>query len=183
MRYELMQTDWGHFAYVAESDQLVATFLPGPRKSIERAIRSRYPDAVEGVNTLPRFKSEVDDYFNGVPTIFTVCIGWSNTSPFYRRVLEVCRRIPFGQTASYADLARAVGQPGAARAVGGAMRSNRMPLVVPCHRVLSSDGALGGFSAPNGSKDKLRLLRHENPAFGADARPRRSTIVTIAKSV
>ena len=79
-------------------------------------------------------------------------------SPFARRVLEACRRIPYGQTRSYAQLAAAAGSPGAARAVGRVMASNRVPLVIPCHRVVGSAGKLGGFSAPGGLETKRRLL-------------------------
>ncbi|MBX9789440.1 MAG: methylated-DNA--[protein]-cysteine S-methyltransferase [Pirellulales bacterium] len=88
-------------------------------------------------------------------------------SPFARRVLEACRRIPYGQTRSYAQLAAAAGSPGAARAVGRVMAGNRVPLVIPCHRVVGSAGKLGGFSAPGGLETKQRLLDLE-----ARCRPR-----------
>jgi O-6-methylguanine DNA methyltransferase len=82
-------------------------------------------------------------------------------SPFARRVLGECRRIPYGETATYGELASRVGRPRAARAVGGALRHNPVPLIVPCHRVLRSDGGLGGFSAPGGIDVKRRLLALE----------------------
>jgi methylated-DNA-[protein]-cysteine S-methyltransferase len=77
---------------------------------------------------------------------------------FQRRVVELCRRIPRGETLSYGELARQAGAPGAARAVGNVMANNRFPLVVPCHRVIAADGRLGGFSARNGLRLKRRLL-------------------------
>ena len=98
------------------------------------------------------------DYFAGKPTKFAVDIDFTDHPPFREAVLRACRRIPYGKTASYADLARAVGKPRAARAVGTAMAHNPVPLVIPCHRVVRSDGSLGGFSTPRGVKEKKRLL-------------------------
>lgn len=82
-------------------------------------------------------------------------------TPFQRRVLEACRAIPAGETLSYAQLAVIAGAPGAARAVGNVMRTNRIPLVIPCHRVVGSGGYLGGYSAPEGLAMKRRLLERE----------------------
>lgn len=77
---------------------------------------------------------------------------------FQQRVLAECRRIPYGSTASYADLAAKAGSPGAARAAGNCMAGNRIPLVIPCHRVVRADGQIGSYSAPGGSKTKRKLL-------------------------
>jgi methylated-DNA-[protein]-cysteine S-methyltransferase len=91
---------------------------------------------------------------------------------FQRRVMQLCRAIPRGQTRSYAELAALAGSPGAARAVGNIMASNRLPLVIPCHRVVGSGGALGGYSAPGGLETKLRLLEAESGAGTSIKRPR-----------
>lgn len=80
---------------------------------------------------------------------------------FQRAVTDNCRRIPIGETRSYGELAALAGHPGAARAVGRVMATNRFPLIVPCHRVVAAGGAIGGFSAPNGIEMKHRLLRPE----------------------
>jgi methylated-DNA-[protein]-cysteine S-methyltransferase len=97
-------------------------------------------------------------------------------TPFQRRVLECCRAIPYGQTRTYAQLADEAGYPRAARAVGSVMSSNRIPLVIPCHRVVGSSGGLGGYSAPGGIRLKLRLLESEAAGRGAaSARPRSRT--------
>lgn len=81
--------------------------------------------------------------------------------PFERAVYEATRRLGPGQTSTYGELAQAIGQPDAARAVGVALGRNPWPLVVPCHRVLAAGGRLGGFSAPGGSETKRRLLAIE----------------------
>jgi methylated-DNA-[protein]-cysteine S-methyltransferase len=90
-----------------------------------------------------------------------VPLALERLSPFARRVVEACRRIPWGQVRTYGQLAAVCGSPGAARAVGSVMAKNRFPLIVPCHRVLASGGELGGYSAPAGLKTKRRLLEME----------------------
>jgi methylated-DNA-[protein]-cysteine S-methyltransferase len=80
---------------------------------------------------------------------------------FQRRVLEQCRRIPYGKTMSYAELAAKAGSPRAARAVGNCMAANPIPLIIPCHRVVRSDGRLGSYSAPGGVAMKRRILALE----------------------
>jgi methylated-DNA-[protein]-cysteine S-methyltransferase len=90
----------------------------------------------------------------------------SHLRPFARRVVQRCRTIPPGKTMTYGQLAAACGSPRAARAVGSVMRTNRYPLVVPCHRVVGSGGSLGGFSAPNGIATKRQLLAAEGAAVG-----------------
>ncbi len=81
---------------------------------------------------------------------------------FQRRVVKACRAIKRGQSLSYGEVAAKAGSPGAARAVGQVMRTNRMPLIVPCHRVVAAGGKLGGFSAPQGLAMKRRLLELES---------------------
>ncbi len=174
MRYTIFRTAWGCFGFVARGKRLISTYLPQRTEDIRRAIRDAWPEAVEDPEMLPRFRGKVVDYFEGKPAKFAVDIDLSEVPTFQRMVLEACGCIPYGKTASYADLARAVGKPGAARAVGGAMAHNPLPLVIPCHRVVRSDGSLGGFSSPRGIKEKVRLLRLENalPVQHADATPR-----------
>jgi methylated-DNA-[protein]-cysteine S-methyltransferase len=85
----------------------------------------------------------------------------SDMTPFQQAIIECCRRISAGDTLSYGGLANTAGYPGAARAVGRVMASNRFPLIVPCHRVVAANGAIGGFSAPDGIDMKRRLLAPE----------------------
>lgn len=165
MGYVIFDTAWGAFGFVEQDRRLLATFLPRARREIVRTIRSLWSDAIETADALPHFRQAVIDYFDGKLVKFSVEIDLNRLPPFHRSVLEACRRIPFGHTASYADLARAAGKPNAARAVGGAMARNPLPLVVPCHRVLRADGSIGGFSSARGVDEKIRLLRLENAEF------------------
>ena len=93
-----------------------------------------------------------------------VSVHTADRSPFQRRVIDACRAISRGETRTYGELARVAGSPGAARAVGSVMATNRVPLIVPCHRVVAANGGLGGFSAPQGIAMKKRLLRLEQAA-------------------
>lgn len=99
-------------------------------------------------------------YFAGGLRDFSLALDWSLTSGFNREVLrELASGVPYGTVVGYGDLARRVGQPGAAQAVGAAMGSNPLPVVVPCHRVVESDGGLGGFGG--GLETKRQLLALE----------------------
>ena len=90
----------------------------------------------------------------------------SGLEPFARHVYAATRAIGPGAVATYGEIARAVGDPGAARAVGAALGANPYPVIVPCHRVLAADGALHGFSAPGGIATKRRMLELEGaPGF------------------
>lgn len=91
-----------------------------------------------------------------------VVVDLDHLTDFGRRVIRACRRIGWGETRTYGELASATGHAGAARAVGSVMAGNRTPLVIPCHRVVASGGGLGGFSAPQGIAMKRRLLTIES---------------------
>jgi len=84
---------------------------------------------------------------------------------FQCKALNVVRNIPYGEICSYGHVAERCGSPGAARAVGGALASNPVPIIIPCHRVVASDGRLTGFSAPGGESTKMILLKLEGVKF------------------
>lgn len=88
----------------------------------------------------------------------------SSLTPFQRSVLLECARIPRGQARTYSQLARAIGKPKAARAVGNALAENPLAPLIPCHRVVRSDGTLGGYSAKGGARKKAALLCSERKA-------------------
>jgi len=88
-------------------------------------------------------------------------VDTSHLTEFGKKVTAACRRIAWGQTLTYGELAKRAGRPGAARAVGSVMSRNRVPLIVPCHRVVPAGKGLGGFSSPQGVAMKQRLLELE----------------------
>ncbi len=104
------------------------------------------------------------EYFAGQRREFPLEIAWGTLPAFQRQVLEATAAIPYGETRTYGQIAAAIGKPGAARAVGRALATNPMPIVIPCHRVISADGRLHGYSGPGGLAAKARLLALENAA-------------------
>ena len=111
-------------------------------------------------------RREVTEYFAGTRRHFTVKLSPSG-SPFQRGVWSALRRIPFGETRSYGQLAAELGNPAASRAVGRANATNPICLLVPCHRVIGADGSLTGFAF--GEDIKRRLLEHERGGSAAAA--------------
>ena len=108
---------------------------------------------------LDEARRQLDEYFAGRRRRFDLPLDRSLSHGYRRVVLEALSDVPFGETVSYKDLAVRTGNPGASRAVGGAMATNPIPIVVPCHRVLRTGGALGGYGG--GLDTKVWLLRHE----------------------
>jgi methylated-DNA-[protein]-cysteine S-methyltransferase len=109
-------------------------------------------------------RRELDEYFAGRRRHFDVPLDRRLSHGYRLAVLEELSKVPFGQTVSYRDLAERTGRPGASRAVGTAMATNPIPIVVPCHRVLRTGGALGGYGG--GLDMKVWLLRHEGALLG-----------------
>jgi methylated-DNA-[protein]-cysteine S-methyltransferase len=104
---------------------------------------------------------ELCEYLDGRRRTFTLPVDLRHVTPFQRSVLQAARAIPPGQVATYGQIGRRIGRPRAARAIGQALGSNPVPIVVPCHRVLASDGSLGGYSGRGGVRTKRRLLQLE----------------------
>jgi len=102
---------------------------------------------------------ELDRYFAGNLTKFTVPLDPGSGTPFQRQVWNELTAIPYGETRSYSGIARRVGRPAAARAVGSANKRNDIPILIPCHRVVKADGTLGGYAS--GLKIKIALLELE----------------------
>lgn len=104
-----------------------------------------------------RVREQLVEYLDGSRTVFDLELDPAGT-PFQRRVWQGLTEIPYGEVISYGELARRIGMPGAARAVGQANGKNPIPIVVPCHRVIAADGSIGGFSSGLGLKRQLLAL-------------------------
>ena len=107
---------------------------------------------------LKQAMTELEQYFKGKRQVFDIVLDL-HLSPFYHKILMEVSKIPFGTTVSYRDVAVLAGNPKAVRAAGTANAKNPVPIFIPCHRVLSSDGTLGGYGG--GLDLKKRLLLHE----------------------
>jgi methylated-DNA-[protein]-cysteine S-methyltransferase len=145
---------------------VIGVQLPEASDEETRArVRQRFAQAQEGVPPPPvqRALDDIVALLRGEPRDLTgVTIDLEDVPPFHRRVYELTRTIPAGETLSYGQVAARLGSPGAARAVGQALGRNPFALVVPCHRVLAADGTMGGFSAAGGVTTKRRLLAIES---------------------
>jgi methylated-DNA-[protein]-cysteine S-methyltransferase len=177
-------SDFGHLAVAVASDALVgvsmanASALHGATRLARMLGETLEPATLSSCDENERLALAVLDrlcrYLDGEPVAFDdVPVSLDHLSTFQRRVVACCRAIPYGGTRTYGELAAAAGSPGAARAVGQVMACNRLPLVVPCHRVLAAGGKLGGFSAPQGLALKRRLLALET---GNEGRPRPASV-------
>jgi len=157
-------TKMGHFKLVASSLGLWAVYWPGQKPP---ASRLWLPASIAPPRIARLLKTTADQlarYFAGQKVCFTASLDSSSLSPFARSVLRALARLPYGRTTTYGQLAQQIGKPTAARAIGTVLARNPIPIIIPCHRVVSSDGSLGGFSAPGGASLKRRLLLMEgNP--------------------
>jgi methylated-DNA-[protein]-cysteine S-methyltransferase len=119
------------------------------------------PRVLEDPGGLDQERRELDDYFAGRRHSFELPIDWQLSHGFLLRARQGIAEIPYGETRTYTDLARGAGNERAVRAAGSACSRNPIPLVVPCHRVLRSDGSLGGYAGGLGMKEKLLEMERE----------------------
>lgn len=126
---------------------------------LEELARRVSPRVLEAPARLDDVRRELDEYLGGSRTAFGVPIDWRLHDGFGERVLRATARIPFGKVSTYKEIAAKAGSERGARAAGNALGSNRIPIVVPCHRVLHSGGGLGGYTG--GLEKKEFLLKLE----------------------
>ena len=100
---------------------------------------------------------QLEEYFNGSRTVFSLPLDIRGTE-FQKSVWDALKKVPYGETRSYGEIARSIGKPKAARAVGNANRKNPIPIVIPCHRIIGSDGSMTGFGGGIPLKKKLLEL-------------------------
>lgn len=168
MQYTIFRTEWGYFGLAGLGEAVARTCLPlAQREPVEQKLLADLGLTSANLRLDKDFQQDLQEricaYYEGEPVDFRTdpVLHLEGSGPFARAVLAACRNIGFGQTMTYSVLAQIVGRPGAARAVGSVMAGNPVPLIVPCHRVLRTDGGLGGFSAPGGIAVKQRMLDHE----------------------
>jgi methylated-DNA-[protein]-cysteine S-methyltransferase len=139
--------------------RLAYTGSDGEEEVVEHLAGKLSPRILEAPERLDEVRRELDEYFEGRRSGFEVPIDWSLTHGFTGEVLRQTARIGFGETSTYAEVASRAGSPRAVRAAGNALGANPIPVVVPCHRVLRTGGALGGYTG--GVERKEFLLRLE----------------------
>jgi methylated-DNA-[protein]-cysteine S-methyltransferase len=126
---------------------------------LEHLARRLSPRIVEAPALLDQARRELEEYFSGRRRKFDLALDWTLVGPFGRKVLTVTSEIPYGGVLSYAEVAADAGSPRGSRAAGNALGSNPIPIVIPCHRVLRTGGALGGYGG--GLERKRHLLELE----------------------
>ncbi len=166
-RYTVFPSPFGNIHLLAGDEGLVAVGLNQTYADFLKQNQNRAPGewkkaAPEEDEVLARATRSLHGYFHGgLPLSNDIPLAMAGT-PFQLRVWNALRKIPHGKTLSYGEIADKIGLSGGARAVGNACGSNPLPLFVPCHRVLQSDGSLGGFGGGLGLKQLL--LKHEGRA-------------------
>ena len=163
--FVIFETALGACALAWSASGVCGVRFPHPdRGAVAAEARRAWPQArlLEPPSEVAAVVADVKALTAGEPRDFgDVAIDLSGVPDFQRRVYDLARAIPCGQTLTYGDVAARIGAPGAARAVGEALGRNPVPILVPCHRVLAAGGRRGGFSAPGGVAAKMRLLQIE----------------------
>jgi methylated-DNA-[protein]-cysteine S-methyltransferase len=136
-------------------------------------IVGRYPGAVPGEGYARTAAGELAAYFRGEQVAFTAPLDTAHLGSFARKVCRLVAGIGYGEVCSYGQVAAAVGSPHAARAVGAVMAANRLPIIIPCHRVVAADGAMRGYSAAGGIATKRQLLQMEGVTVDKSGRAAR----------
>jgi len=159
IKHTIVATSIGQISIVGSEQGLRRISTHESRKSALESIIQLFPQSIESPGEFGDLPQRLERYAGGERIIFNDTVDLDNATPFQRAVWEATYAIPYGETRSYEWIAQRVGKPGAARAVGQALKSNPFPIVVPCHRVIGKDGSLTGFSC--GLELKRRLLDME----------------------
>ncbi|MAT15256.1 MAG: cysteine methyltransferase [Planctomyces sp.] len=174
LNYAVFSTELGYWG-MAGSDRTVHAIVIGhpDELSAVKALREKMsPSAARPLipsDWYPELREALERFAAGEPIAFhdiDVQLP-ERLTKFQAKVLNQTRKLKYGETVSYLELAKRVGHPGAARAVGSVMANNALPILIPCHRVLGAGGKLGGFSAPRGTDLKRELLHMEDAAHAA----------------
>ena len=161
--YDVFNTSWGWMGAIGSGRGIRYASLPEASpidvvEYLEACSKKPLPEHVPGA--FEAYRQQLEAYFADELVAWDVALDLEGATEFYARAWEACRAIPPGETRTYAWLAAQAGRPAAARGAGQAMARNRVPIIIPCHRVIGSDGGLHGFAGP-GLPMKARLLRHE----------------------
>ena len=162
MYYSYLETPIGRLLLAGDNRKLTVVGFPTGSKA-----REEEADWERNDEPFVDAKRQLTEYFEGSRQAFDLALA-PQATPFQSRVLDALRTIPYGETRSYKDIAVAVGNPRAVRAVGAANGNNPLPIIIPCHRVIGSDGSLTGFGG--GLESKRFLLTLESNHSGLFAR-------------
>ena len=158
--YDIVDSPVGPLLVAAsERGLLRVSFDPDPERELEQLGRIAGPRVLRAPRAVDNVRRELDEYFEQRRDAFDLTLDLRDLTPFSLRVLGELALVPYGATSTYGELAARAGKPGAARAVGTIMNRNPVPIVLPCHRIVGSTGALVGYGG--GLDRKVLLLRLE----------------------
>lgn len=158
--FDIVESPIGELLVAASERGLASIwFDPDPAEDLDRLARLGGPRVLRSPHSVEEARRELDEYFEGKRRSFDLALDLRALPPFTITVLDELARVPYGETTTYGALARRVGRPRAARAVGTVMNRNRIPIVLPCHRVVGSTGDLTGYAG--GLDRKVTLLELE----------------------
>lgn len=164
--WNALKTPVGKIILVEQDGALIRVYMPNENRSIEDIefeLEQIDSDVYEqDTPLLDLVQSQIEEYFAGTRTEFDIPLKFSGTD-FQEGVWKQIAAIPQGETLTYSEIAHRIDKPKAARAVGNACGNNPIPLIIPCHRVLASNGKLGGYSS--GRDTKRALLDFEGVAY------------------
>ena len=164
IEFTILNSPVGSILLVARDGKLIGLDIsPKDGSIIRKALFKQYPHASESLKPFARLQPLLDQYLQGRKVVFDVPFDLLNMADFSRRVLLLVKSVPYGTLTSYGAVGKRLGYPSAARAVGQAVARNPIPIVIPCHRVVRSDGTLGGFSMGLSLKEQLLALEGVEP--------------------
>jgi methylated-DNA-[protein]-cysteine S-methyltransferase len=158
--YDVVETEIGEMLAATTAHGLAyLSFDPEPHERLEALARFAGPRVLRAPRAIDAVRLELDEYFSGARTVFDLSLDLRGLPTFTVSVLGELAKVPYGRTATYRDLAERVGNPKASRAIGTVMNRNRIPIILPCHRIVGTSGSLIGYAG--GLELKEKLLRHE----------------------
>lgn len=158
LKFSILNSFIGSLYLIFRKQQLLYT---GFGEITEKLLAEKFPENRITLSHSNYFKTELVEYLQGKRKTFNLNFKLTATA-FQKSVWEATSKIDYGKTKSYGQVAKSIGNPKSARAVGNALNSNPLPIVIPCHRVIRSDGSLGGFGAEKGKAIKKQLIEFEN---------------------
>lgn len=166
VKYCLIDTEIGTFGLGWTEKGVARAALPDSRPYAVGQQMAKYgTQSAAPEDDIAELVADIQAYGRGEPVDFDqVPLDLDGQPPFHRRVYADIRRLEWGKTTTYGEIARRLGDLGLSRAVGQALGANPVPLIIPCHRVLASNGKAGGFSAPGGTSSKMKMLAMERAA-------------------
>jgi O-6-methylguanine DNA methyltransferase len=164
--YTQIKTQIGNLGLVRDNDSFLRVYLPNEGIS-EQILQKIYPnvDIIEDKSGFEDVINQLGEYFDGKRKYFKIKTKMK-ISPFYKKALAEVAKVPYGETASYSQIAHRLNNPKAARAVGSANARNPLPIIIPCHRIITNNSKLGGYAG--GLKMKKYLLEFEKENFNID---------------